>query len=112
MIAPCIRSLWNGKEYQVPRKVRKAVDARPYGHVMVVDAEIICVPEIDPTLGALGFAGAHAMIGLGYWPATGHRITKGSVLSMYCDGGGARDQKTGKGLTEVGGDENIPVAVN
>lgn len=42
------------------------------GQLTDVDAVTICMPDIDPLLGALGFPGAHAMIGLGYFPVKVH----------------------------------------
>jgi hypothetical protein len=66
------------------------------------------VVAVDPLLGALGFEGAIAMTGL----RTGHCTMNGSVVRVYCPGGGAKDQLTGSGLTMVGAAEKVPVAYN
>lgn len=77
--------------------------------VQEVDALIIFVVAIDPLLGALGSAGAIAINGPRYPPGL-HWITNGWVVSVYCPGGRSMDQKTGSGVTVVGGAEKVPVA--
>jgi hypothetical protein len=76
--------------------------------VQEVAAPTIFVPDIDPLLGAFGSAGAIAIIGGGY----GHWITKGWVVKVYCPGGRSTNQKTGSGVTVVGGAEKMPVATS
>lgn len=52
------------------------------------------------------------MSGLGYGPVKVHWKVKGCGVRVYCPGGGAKDQLTARGLTVVGGAENVPVATN
>jgi hypothetical protein len=49
-----------------------------YGHGLAKDCKTIFVLDADPLTGALGFAGAIAMIGLG----TGHCTVKGWVVNV------------------------------
>ena len=83
----------------------------PHGHGIGPDALIIFVVDIDPPLGALGSAGAIATIGPGD-SGCSQLNKKGWVVRLYCGGGGAKDQETGSGLTVVGDEEKVPVAVN
>jgi hypothetical protein len=67
---------------------------------------------IDPLLGALGSDGAIATTVPAAGPAVLHWYKKGWVVSVYCCGGDATDQLTGRGLTVMGAAEKVPVAVN
>jgi len=69
------------------------------------------VAEIDPLLGASGSCGAMATMGPGD-SGCAQSNENGTVVRLYCPGGGAYDQLTGSGVTLVGEAENVPVAVN
>ncbi|MFY9905367.1 MAG: hypothetical protein WBX02_21340 [Terriglobales bacterium] len=108
---------WGGstarrKKQVIPFGSAQGQDDKFYVPQMVgTDPLTIFVADMVPTLGALGFAGAHAMIGPGdggSWQF--HK--SGCVVRVYCAGGGAADQKTGSGLTVVGAAENVPTAMS
>jgi hypothetical protein len=73
--------------------------------------QVISAKGSLPLAGALAFVGAHATIGPGAGGCA-QLNTKGCVVRVYSPGGGAKDQLTGSGLTVVGAEEKVPVAVN